>query len=376
MKYNLPDSFLLREPGLQIIRLSGPPATLGFSHGQMLGPQIKHLRRQFLSYLSRLALGVGALPLYLLACLAAWRLRPFIPQPFWEEMSAVAEGARVHLSLIVLINVIDDLLNNIPRCSTFAASLGGNQPPEFILARNLDYPLFTRSMCRLNTVFMLSPSAGQPLISVAWPGYVGVCTGMNASRIALAQLTASCRETSLAGVPTALRNRLALQDHDSLLGVAARIASQPGTIGNNLLLTAPHDALLLETSSRHTAVRLPVNNILTATNHYQSPAMQALKGKAFRRPPFSPLPLYCFSDEYSFARDRQMQQLLSDGPIDIVQAQHILADPLVANPGDVTSAIFHPNASELYVAQSLTTPVSYGRYRRLSGLFGHQPQVI
>jgi hypothetical protein len=377
MKEHLPNSLLFKEPGLQVLRLHGSPAALGQAHGRMLAEEIRSLRREFLRYLARLTLGVGALPLYLTACAFAWRFKPYIPQPLWEEIQGLAEGAGVHTGLILFINVMDDLLNNVPRCSTFAAPLRNSQPTTFLLGRNLDYPIFAQAMCRFNTVFILQPDTGQPLVSVAWPGYVGTCTGMNFSRVALGQLTASTSDVSLAGMPSGLRNRLALQQQASPLEVAAGITSRPGTMGANLILASPYEALLLEVSARHRAVRLPVEGILTATNHYQSPAMQSRKGTAFRRPPLSPLEDYCFSDDYSRRRNQRLQELLRGQNLNIERAQQILGDPDIANPCDVNSVVFHPEAGELSIAQGLELPISQrGRFRRLVGIFGPQPTVV
>lgn len=377
MEHKLPPAGLIqREPGLQILRLSGSPVRLGQAHGHLLAAQIRRLRREFLRYLGRLSLGVGALPLYLLACLSAWRFRPFIPLSLWEEMQAIAQGAGVHVSFILFVNVLDDLLNNVPRCSTFAAPLWQKKPATFILARNLDYPLFAETMCRYNTILLLWPTDGQPFVSVGWPGYIGVCTGMNRSGVALAQLTAATNDLSLAGVPAALRNRLALQHHQTVLEVAARIASLPGTLGANLMLTSPHEALLLEISARHRQVRLPQDGTLTATNHYQSPGMQPWQGQDFRRPPLSPLESYRFSSEYSLARNQRLQELLHAQSVDISRARQILGDPVIANPCDINSVVFDTAAAELYIAQGLNPPVSQqGRWRRLSGLFTPQPAI-
>lgn len=375
MGKDLPNSLLIQEPGLQVLRLSGSPTDMGLAHGRILAQDIRGLRREFLRYLSRLSLGTGTLPLYLAACLYALRLRHYIPAALWEEIQAVATGAGVHVSFILFINVMDDLLNNIPRCSTFTAPLRNSRPATLLLGRNLDYPLFAQVMCRFNTVFVLFPKDGQPLVSVAWPGYAGVCTGMNASQVALGQLTASTSDISLAGVPAALRNRLALQHHTSVVEAAARITSLPGTIGLNLILASPQESLLLEVSARHRAVRVPVEGVLTATNHYQSPAMQAWKGTAFRRPPLSPLDSYCFSHDYSLERNQRMQDLLSAGSPDIPRAEQILSDRIVANPCDVNSVVFNPAALELYVAQSLHTPVSQGRFRRLTDIFSLQVRI-
>ncbi len=369
-------ALLLSEPGLQIIRLTGSPAAMGQAHGRLLGSQIRRLRWEFLRYLGKLSLGLGALPLYLLICSLAWRFRPFIPPALWEEMQAVAQGSGVQVSFILLINVLDDLLNNIPRCSTFAAPLHASGPTTFILARNLDYPLFAKSMCRYNTVQVFMPTDGQPFLSVAWPGYIGVYTGMNRSQVALGQLTAATSDVSLDGVPAALRNRLALQYHDTVLAAAARIASLPGTLGANLILASPNEALLLEISARQRQVRLPQKGRLTATNHYQSPGMQSWRGAAFRRPLFSPLDNYYFSTDYSLARNQRLQELLATQDLDIPRAQEILRDPIIANPCDINSVIFDTAASAVYVAQGLELPVSRrGRFRRLSHLFDSDPQV-
>lgn len=372
----LPNSLLIKEPGLQVVRLSGSPVEMGLAHGKMLANDIKHLRREFLRYLAQISFTIGALPLYLTACFFALRFKRFIPAPLWEELAAVATGAGVHVSFILFINVMDDLLNNIPRCSTFAVALENTQPHDFLLGRNLDYPLFAQVMCRFNTIFVLFPETGQPLVSIAWPGYVGVCTGMNVAKVALGQLTASTSDFSMAGVPSALRNRLALQHCLSPLEVVARIASLSGTIGANLIVASPREALLLEVSAHHRQVRVPVDGILTATNHYQSPGMQAFTGAAFRRPPLSPLDPFCFSHDYSLLRDQRLQELLRTGALDVVKAQQILGDSVVANPCDVNSVVFDTAASELYVAQGLDTPVSQrGRFRHLADIFGPRPRL-
>ena len=56
MEKNLVNSLLIKEPGLQIIRLTGSPVEMGLAHGRILRDDIKHLRREFLRYLARLYL--------------------------------------------------------------------------------------------------------------------------------------------------------------------------------------------------------------------------------------------------------------------------------------------------------------------------------
>jgi hypothetical protein len=160
------------------LELWGGPRERGRRHGQVLGADIRRLRRVLLTYLARISLYAGALPLW--ACLH-WLARgfwPHIPPHLREEMTGVASGADLGLGSLLLINVLDDLANNSPRCSALAVGEGRTGGP-YLMGRNLDYPLFTESLAQLQTLFVLEPHRGQPLASLAWPGYVGVCTGMN-----------------------------------------------------------------------------------------------------------------------------------------------------------------------------------------------------
>ena len=108
------------------------------------------------------------------------------------------------------------------------------------------------------------------------------------------------------------------------------------------MLCGPREALVLEISARHGAVRRPHRGLLTTTNHYQSPAMQGLKGRFPPRPPYSVLSAYHFTEAYSQARNHRLQELAADrrlGPMDL---QKILADPAIANAGTAVCAVFQP----------------------------------
>lgn len=364
-----PESALLyRQPGLRVVRLSGAPAARGYAHGRLLAQEIRQVRLGFLGYLAKLTCWVGGLPLYLGLVALAWRLRPYIPRPFWEEMQGVAAGAQVGLPLIVLINVIDDLAQNLIHCSAFAAGGDLSQTGAFLMGRNLDYAVFTEVMTRLNTVFLLFPQNGIPVVSVAWPGYIGVCTGLSQRQVALAQMSAMTRDLTFRGCPAGFRNRQALHQGKNLAAVAQLIARTPRTIGNNLLLCSPQEAQVLEVSAHHWARRPARDGLIIATNHYQSVEMQPFKGRFPHRPPFSPLSPYHFTEAYSHQRHQRLQELAA-GSLGIRETQAMLRDSEVSNPGTVTSVVFQPQELCLWVAQSLQPPVCAGPWRKLTGLF-------
>ncbi|MGB8990998.1 MAG: C45 family peptidase [Desulfobaccales bacterium] len=346
---------------LRTLELWGSPQERGRRHGQILAADIRLLRRALLAYLARISLYAGALPLFGFLTWLARGFWPYIPAHLQQEMAAIAAGADLGLPGVLLLNVADDLANNSPRCSALAVE-DRDAPGTYLMGRNLDYPVFTDYLSRLQTLFLLSPHHGQPLASLAWPGYVGVCTGVNYAGVALAQLSSMSRDRTLKGIPAALRFRLALEAEDTVAAVAARILTEPGTIGNNLLLCGPREALVVELSARHGAVRRPHRGMLTVTNHYQSPAMRPLKGRFPPRPPYSVLSAYHFSESYSQARDRRLQELARARPLGPQDLQRILADPKVANAGTAICTVFRPAQRVLWVARGATPPVNQGPF--------------
>jgi hypothetical protein len=347
---------------LRKLEIWGEPEARGRRHGQTLGADIRRLRREVLTYLARISLYAGALPLYGFLQWMARGFWPYIPPHLQQEMVAIAAGAEVGLGSILLLNVADDLANNSPRCSALAVGDGHSALDTYVMGRNLDYPVFTEPLTEFQTLFLIEPHRGQRLASLAWPGYVGVCTGINASGVALAQLSAMSLDRTLKGTPAAMRFRQALEDGDTVNAVAARVRSMPGTIGNNLMLCGPREALVLEISARHGAIRYPVRGLITTTNHYQSPAMEALKGRFPPRPPYSVLSSYHFTEAYSQARNHRVQELASGRRLGPVDLQKILADPAIANAGTVVCAVFHPADRILWVARGKTPPVNQGPF--------------
>jgi hypothetical protein len=350
---------------LRRLEIWGEPEARGRRHGQILGADIRRLRREILTYLARISLFAGALPLYGLLQWMARGFWPSIPPHLQQEMVALAAGAQVGLGSILLLNVVDDLANNSPRCSALAAGDSRTAGGDYLMGRNLDYPVFTGPLTELQTLFLIEPHQGQRLASLAWPGYVGVCTGINGAGVALAQLSAMSRDRSLKGTPAALRFRQALEDGDTVAAVAARILELPGTIGNNLMLCGPREALVLEVSARQGAVRRPLHGLLTATNHYQSPAMQGLKGRFPPRPPYSVLAAYQFTEAYSQARNQRLQELASHRRLGPKDLQKILADPAIANAGTAVCNVFHPADRIMWVARGKTLPVNQGPFEAI-----------
>jgi len=351
---------------IPLVRLSGTPEERGRCHGERFAAEIRLMRRALLRYLAGLTFYAGALPLLAGLGLLSWRFWPYIPPRLREELRGVARGAGLDLPNVLLINVLDDLANNCPRCSALAVGEGRTAAGGYLAARNLDYPLFTDILVNFQVLFVTEPDAGLPLASLAWPGYVGVCTGLNRAGVALAQLAAMSRDTTLKGLPAALRFRLALEQWGTAAEVASLVERLPATIGTNLLLCDPAAALVVEMSAERRARRRPQAGLLTATNHYQHPALAVVKGRFPRRPPGSALDPYHFTEAYSQARDRRLQELARGRVLSPPDLQAILADPGIANPGTVNSVVFAPGELKVWVAEKGPPPVSRGAFHLLT----------
>jgi hypothetical protein len=318
------------------------------------------MRRGLLGYLARISLGLGTLPLFWLLLRMCRRYWPHLPVRLKEEVLGVAAGAQVGLGTILLINVIDDLAHNFSGCSALAVGEGYTRGGVCLLGRTLDYPIFIDLLIKHQMLFVMEPDEGQPLASLAWPGYVGVCTGLNRAGVALAQLAAMTTDRTYQGVPAALRFRQALESEATVAGVATRILGTSGTMGNNLMLCGPREALALEVSAHRGVVRYPEAGLLTATNHFQTAAMEAVKAPHPKRLPFSPLSDYHFTEDYSRARDRRLRDLARGRTLDVEEIHAVLADPDIANPGTAVCTIFSPAAGTLWVARGDRAPMSQG----------------
>ena len=89
--------------------------------------------------------------------------------------------------------------------------------------------------------------------------------------------------------------------------------------------------------------------------------MRPVIGRFPSRPPYSVLSADHFTEAYSRARNRRLQELASGRRLAAADLQKILADPGVANAGTVVSTVFDP-AEPSWVARGETPPVNQGPF--------------
>ena len=357
-----------REEGLTIVTLQGTPFEMGLQHGTLLKDEITRIHNHLTDYLSHIKRGVWGRTIYPFLQLLVWGYNLFTPTEYRAELKGIARGAGLGYASILLINVLDDLGHKMA-CSCFTVKGEKTKENILIYGRNLDYGIFTDLMPTLNTIFCYHPSDGFPLISVGWPAYAGVVTGMSSKKLVVASLTSFSKEKARLGTPSGLLYRKALQYASSLTDFRQLIINGRRTISNNLLLASTRESIVLEISPTRAHLRAEQDGILTVTNHFQNPFMSELKTFFMPKPPGSTLEEELFTENYSVARNERLQHLCRKGAIGIEEAIAILKDSQISNDGTVQSLLLIPQRLELWIAKKTTPPVSEGDFIQLKDLF-------
>lgn len=200
---------LVVRKGLAVADVKGPPAGLGARQGQLLGAQMRPLLQL-----------VSLSPQFRMSPTTVAALAADVPPAYRAEMDAMAKAAGIDPQRLLAANLSLDTL-----CTALAAGADGAGPVR--VARNMDF--FPAELLGPATVVLLRrPEGRHAFVSVGWPGYAGVITGMNDAGLTTAILqnygNAGPRRK---GTPVAFRARELLENCDSAATAAERFAAAP-----------------------------------------------------------------------------------------------------------------------------------------------------
>jgi len=207
-------SYVFEHDGLLEVRLTGTPEEIGAAHGRLLyrdmlrtqGVLYAELERQVPSRLGRL----------LLLDVAQLRFRSVHRGMSPERIREIAAGARVFrpdpysdvfptFQRDVYLNALYDIALSFERsplvgCTTFTFTGGAAARGHTLLARAFDFEV-NDVYDRRKAVFLIEEKGKIPYASVAWPGLVGVVSGMNAEGVAVVVHGARAGEPRSDGEP-------------------------------------------------------------------------------------------------------------------------------------------------------------------------------
>jgi predicted choloylglycine hydrolase len=258
--------------GHPLLRLAGSRYRMGLAHGTLLGAQARHLKE---GYLESFYGTPRKRPMFLAA---ARVLERHLPDGFREEMHGFATGSGMAREDVLLIHTFLDI-HKLFLCSTITvprpAAEGGP-----LVGRNLDFPGMGIAH-RFGLVTVYAGRGRRAVASVAWPGFLGLLSGMNDAGLVAAVMLVYGVEDAEEGVPFAALFREALETQDTVDGVREFLESRPRTNSNNLLVVEPGGkAAILEIRPSAVRARTVDRGCLYSTNHF----LEAGKGSLLHDP--------------------------------------------------------------------------------------------
>ena len=247
---------------IPVIELDGTGANIGRAHADALGSGIRELHdRYFAAYFKSQAAKF-------LALATASLFEPRLAPEHRAEVKALAAGAAIDPKQMLLAQCFLDL-SPMVACST--VTLPASAAPDGVarFGRNLDFPSFNVADKR-SVVLVYRPDGGRhAFAAVAWPGMVGVLTGMNEHGLTLANMEVTRPIRVPSAMPYTLLYRSVLERCRTVDEAVAYLRETPRQSANNLMLMdAAGERAVVEITPDGVAVRRgPEGAALISTNH-------------------------------------------------------------------------------------------------------------
>ncbi len=163
----------------------------------------------------------------------------------------------------------------IQECSS--AALWGNQTEDgkLLVGRNLDF-FVGDDFSKEKMLIFVNPDKGIPFVSYAWPGMLGVVSGMNKTGLTITMNAGESKIPWSAKKPITIVAREILQ-YASTIEEAVEIAEKSEVfVSEALLVSSAKDnkAVSIEMSPKNFGIYEIPNSRLICTNHFQSEAYQ------------------------------------------------------------------------------------------------------
>jgi hypothetical protein len=194
----------------------------------------------------------------------------FAPDPFAKHMATYPRMVFLHALYDIALSFEHSPLLG---CTAFGLGPDATTDGHALFARAFDFEaadIFDRD----KAVFVVRETGKIPFASVAWPGLVGVVTGMNAEGVAVAVNGGRAREPSTTGMPVAFSLRETLEEaHDT--AEAIRILSRHAVMVSHLVFVGDangHYAVVERAPGAAPFVRESTDpSRIAVTNHFEGP---------------------------------------------------------------------------------------------------------
>jgi isopenicillin-N N-acyltransferase like protein len=194
----------------------------------------------------------------------------FTPDPFATHMATYPRMVFLHALYDIALSFEHSPLLG---CTAFGLGPAATSDGHALFARAFDFEaadIFDRD----KAVFVVREAGKIPFASVAWPGFVGVVTGMNAEGVAVAVNGGRAREPSTTGMPVAFSLRETLEEaHDTAEAIAI-LSRQPVMVSHLVFVgdAKGHYAVVERAPGTAPFIRAGKDpSRLAVTNHFEGP---------------------------------------------------------------------------------------------------------
>ena len=209
-----------RPSGLPIASAGGTPAELGAAMGAAFRTEIPSLLRL-------MSVRAAGLRLFSSAKIAA--LVAAVPERYLTEIRATAAACGVNADQLIAANALVDT-----QCSALVAPATADRPQR--IARNMDFFPATALGAEGTVLLAWSATGAHRVVSVGWPGTVGVVSGMNDAGLTACILLNHEGEERRGGEPILLRIRTMLEACATVDEAVATFAASPVASGHYVLV--------------------------------------------------------------------------------------------------------------------------------------------
>ena len=245
-----------------VVELQGTPGQMGDAHAQRLGEPIRGL---FSAYFTKYFESDFHRNLALLAAMA---FQKHVSPAHLAEINAIASATTLNPRQVMLGQCFLDL-SDMVTCSTI--TLPASAAPDGVarFGRNLDFPSLNVAD-KGSVLLIFRPDDGRyAFASVAWPGMIGVLSGMNEHGLALANMEVDRPRRLPMAMPYTLLYRTVLERCRTVEEAIELLRKTPRQTANNLMLMdAAGDRAVVEITRQSLYIRrAPADEALISTNH-------------------------------------------------------------------------------------------------------------
>lgn len=322
--------------GIAVALFEGTPAEIGAAMGHLVAQEVDSLWEKYMKPISDVSGGPERL------IEVSLKMDVHVPERFREEMKAFADAAAISYGKILTTNAFPDIYRK-GACSSFAASGAATKDGKPLLARNLDF--FGNGVLeKTGIAIVFKPMGRKSFVSITWPGFSGVLSGMNRDGLCCAVMEVRLGKVTTNGMPSTLLFRRVLEEASTVDEALAILEESVKVAGNNLIIIDREGrAAVAELGPDLFRVRRAEDGMVFSTNHHRKKLPRILRCGRYKK-------FETFAEEKA-------------GEIDQAALKEILHS---VNQGMITlqSMIFEPAALRIHLATGMT-PSSKAEYKVL-----------